>query len=97
MAEWPKAAVLKTVEGKPSVGSNPTLSANSINEWISSREWHIRTPQPRAGLLSLNRGCGYADSSYILEIRQTVQGMEVRLIGRYVWQVDVVDVARGLA
>ena len=28
VAEWSKAAVLKTVEGQPSVGSNPTLSAN---------------------------------------------------------------------
>ena len=27
VAEWSKAAVLKTVEGQPSVGSNPTLSA----------------------------------------------------------------------
>ena len=27
MAEWLKAAVLKTVDGKPSVGSNPTSSA----------------------------------------------------------------------
>ena len=30
LAEWSKAAVLKTVEGKPSGGSNPSLSA--INE-----------------------------------------------------------------
>ena len=29
MAEWSKAAVLKTVDGKPSGGSNPSLSANS--------------------------------------------------------------------
>ncbi len=28
MAEWSIAAVLKTVEGNTSVGSNPTLSAN---------------------------------------------------------------------
>ncbi len=27
VAEWSKAAVLKTVEGQPSVGSNPTFSA----------------------------------------------------------------------
>ena len=27
MAERPKAAVLKTVEGQPSLGSNPSLSA----------------------------------------------------------------------
>ena len=27
MVEWFKAAVLKTAEGQPSVGSNPTLSA----------------------------------------------------------------------
>jgi hypothetical protein len=30
VAEWSKAAVLKTVEGQPSVGSNPTLSAISV-------------------------------------------------------------------
>ena len=30
MAEWLKAAVLKTVEGNTSVGSNPTPSANKI-------------------------------------------------------------------
>ena len=30
MAEWSKAAVLKTVEGNTSVGSNPTPSANKI-------------------------------------------------------------------
>ena len=29
VAEWTKAAVLKTVEGQPSGGSNPSLSANS--------------------------------------------------------------------
>ena len=31
MAEWSKAAVLKTVEGNTSVGSNPTPSATSTN------------------------------------------------------------------
>ena len=30
MAEWFKAAVLKTVEGNTSVGSNPTPSANQF-------------------------------------------------------------------
>jgi hypothetical protein len=30
MAEWSKAAVLKTVEGNTSVGSNPTPSASKI-------------------------------------------------------------------
>ena len=30
MAEWSKAAVLKTVEGNTSVGSNPTPSANLV-------------------------------------------------------------------
>ena len=29
VAEWFKAAVLKTVDGQPSGGSNPSLSANS--------------------------------------------------------------------
>jgi hypothetical protein len=28
VAEWSKAAVLKTVDGQPSGGSNPSLSAN---------------------------------------------------------------------
>ncbi len=32
LAEWSKAAVLKTVEGQPSGGSNPSLSARqSLN------------------------------------------------------------------
>ena len=31
MAEWSIAAVLKTVEGNTSGGSNPSLSANPIN------------------------------------------------------------------
>ena len=31
MAEWLKAAVLKTVEGNTSVGSNPTPSAIIVN------------------------------------------------------------------
>ena len=31
MAEWSKAAVLKTVEGYTSVGSNPTPSANTTH------------------------------------------------------------------
>ena len=30
MAEWSKAAVLKTVEGNTSVGSNPTPSASFV-------------------------------------------------------------------
>ena len=30
MAEWSKAAVLKPVEGNPSVGSNPTPSASIV-------------------------------------------------------------------
>ena len=31
VAEWSIAAVLKTADGQPSVGSNPTPSANSFN------------------------------------------------------------------
>ena len=31
MAEWSKAAVLKTVEGNTSVGSNPTPSAIAVD------------------------------------------------------------------
>jgi hypothetical protein len=34
MAEWSKAAVLKTVEGNTSVGSNPTPSANTIAQQL---------------------------------------------------------------
>jgi hypothetical protein len=52
MAEWSKAAVLKTVEVNASVGSNPTPSANKIASqffvnisWYSERtngiEWGI--------------------------------------------------------
>ncbi len=34
LAEWSKAAVLKTVEGQPSGGSNPSLSAIAVcNFW----------------------------------------------------------------
>jgi hypothetical protein len=40
MAEWSKAAVLKTVEGNTSVGSNPTPSAirNLNGEMTESAE-----------------------------------------------------------
>ncbi len=38
MAEWSKAAVLKTVEGNTSVGSNPTPSAmfRLLVKWLNS-------------------------------------------------------------
>ena len=38
MAEWSKAAVLKTVEGNTSVGSNPTPSAmfSLLVKWLNS-------------------------------------------------------------
>ncbi len=38
MAEWSKAAVLKTVEGYTSVGSNPTPSAmfRILVKWLNS-------------------------------------------------------------
>jgi hypothetical protein len=40
MAEWLKAAVLKTVEPQGSVGSNPTPSASGRNgevaEWLKA-------------------------------------------------------------
>ena len=40
MAEWPKAAVLKTVEVNASVGSNPTPSAiNNSTETGEMAEW----------------------------------------------------------
>ncbi len=38
VAERPKAAVLKTVEGKPSQGSNPCLSAITIIKELVSGE-----------------------------------------------------------
>ena len=39
VAEWMKATVLKTVEGKPSVGSNPTASArNSLRRETGGTE-----------------------------------------------------------
>jgi hypothetical protein len=34
VVEWPKALVLKTRDGKLSVGSNPTLSANNAIQAI---------------------------------------------------------------
>ena len=38
MAEWLKAAVLKTVECQSSVGSNPTSSAKGeMAEWLKAR------------------------------------------------------------
>ena len=40
MAEWSIAAVLKTVEVKASGGSNPSLSANNID---NQRAGHIQT------------------------------------------------------
>ena len=48
MAEWSKAAVLKTVEGHTSVGSNPTPSANfgSFVEWLKMIVALILTIQP---------------------------------------------------
>ena len=40
MAEWSKAAVLKTVEVNASVGSNPTPSAiNNLTENGEMAEW----------------------------------------------------------
>ena len=39
MAEWSKAAVLKTVEVNASVGSNPTPSANEI-----AAQFYIKIP-----------------------------------------------------
>ena len=42
MAEWSKAAVLKTVEGNTSVGSNPTPSANKIaSQFYIKKFWGI--------------------------------------------------------
>jgi hypothetical protein len=35
VAEWPIAAVLKTAVGQPTVGSNPTSSAISLNHYKS--------------------------------------------------------------
>ena len=36
VAEWSKAAVLKTVDGQPSGGSNPSLSASFFDElWFN--------------------------------------------------------------
>ena len=45
MAEWSKAAVLKTVEGNTSVGSNPTPSANKIAPQIKLLRNFICPPQ----------------------------------------------------
>ena len=42
MAEWFKAAVLKTVECQSSVGSNPTPSARKFFENVF---WFIKIPE----------------------------------------------------
>ena len=45
MAEWSIAAVLKTVEGKTSGGSNPSLSAKLIFQYgffITNRDDNIQ-------------------------------------------------------
>ena len=39
MAEWSKAAVLKTVEGNTSVGSNPTPSAIKLLRNFNDRSY----------------------------------------------------------
>ena len=41
VAEWFKAAVLKTVEGQPSGGSNPSLSANYSNTYNGRQKWVV--------------------------------------------------------
>ena len=45
MAEWPKAAVLKTVVGQPTGGSNPSLSATQkkrlMERWLSGRKHYL--------------------------------------------------------
>ena len=46
MAEWTKAPVLKTGDGKPSVGSNPTPSAN-MNRCAPGYDWLRRGNQNR--------------------------------------------------
>ena len=42
MAEWSNAAVLKTVEGKTSGGSNPSLSAKAENKALRKKGFLCR-------------------------------------------------------
>ena len=47
MAEWPKAAVLKTVDSQGSVGSNPTPSANTCNACLLAGGVRTHGVRPR--------------------------------------------------
>ena len=57
VAEWSKAAVLKTARVKALVGSNPTLSAT----WIPIQD----APGPKSNMLeaSIDQGGRYGDRS----------------------------------
>ena len=73
MAEWSNAAVLKTVDGQPSGGSNPSLSAiydlvidgEFVSDW--KRSWPLPIRGRRGHLdydLSINKDLDYAHATY---------------------------------
>ena len=56
VAEWPKAVDSKSTVGKPTVGSNPTLSAifcrrclGEVTEWPKVHDWKSCVPKGTAG------------------------------------------------
>ena len=58
MAEWSIAAVLKTVEGHTSGGSNPSLSAiNAENQQIAKQAPNFTPKNVKLGVFVLFRGC----------------------------------------
>ena len=58
MAEWSIAAVLKTVEGHASGGSNPSLSAiNAENQQIAKQAPNFTPKNVKLGVFVLFRGC----------------------------------------
>ena len=55
MVEWFKAAVLKTAEGRPSVGSNPTSSASFLQKkWRRSPSVYALTGYAATSKASLH-------------------------------------------
>ena len=62
MVEWFKAAVLKTAEGRPSVGSNPTSSAIFFaqKKWRTKPHLSRRSPWDEDGRLHFTVPSGTA-------------------------------------
>ena len=61
VVEWPKALVLKTRDGKLSVGSNPTLSAN----FFYSDPNYLFLLRPQLFISTLSANYFYSDPNYL--------------------------------